>query len=339
MNSHLYVAAAAALFALLQNPGVLNAQIAPGLNCTKDSRPKLEANSVKMMMREGMGDSGVLSLPATWEDFFSGMACFRGVIEHIDTGAYLGEYGYAVGEARLDIKVSEVFWGPRLDQVSVWFDGVPVPTLIGYGPNARFEQLDYIAPGTEVVFKCWIKDGCWSSSKWLLYIVGGETPVSLSDEDVDAIRTRAVQASLKHQSELAGLICIADLHRTVGYVGGVFLVKSVLRGDESLVGQQIMIYWPGLCDYFKCNDVGSNAMVVFLRRAKPEEIESTNNLLARLARDGTVPSDEVPAQSDGVPAPEYRFLEQTGSVLFPLHGGYVDYFGVPTEIPSELVRR
>jgi len=331
MNSHLYVAAAAAVIALLQNPGVLNAQIAPGLNCTKDSRPKLEANSVKMMMTESTG-AGVLRLPATWTNFFSGMACFRGVIEHIDTGAYLGEYGYAVGEARLDIKVSEVFWGPQLDQVSVWFDGVPVPTLIGYGPAARFEQLDYIAPGTEVVLKCWIEDGCWTSSKWVLFIVGGETPVSLSDKDIDAIRTRADQASLKHQSEFASLICIADLHHIVDCVGGVFLVKSVLRGDESLVGQQIMIFWLNLCDYFNRFKVGSDALVVFLRRANQEEIEGTNKLLARLARDGTV-------QSDGVPAPEYRFLEQTGSVLFPLHGGYVDYFGVPTEIPSELVRR
>jgi hypothetical protein len=275
----------------------------------------------------GNSSDAALALPENWEEYYSGTACLQGTVERIDTGAYEGANGIVRGEARLDLKVSEVFWGPNIDQVSVWFDGASIPSLVKYVGEARLDQLDYIGPGSEIVVKCWLEDECWVSSRWNLFVLGGMTPVSLSINDINAIRERGVRGSLSHQADVAQLICEVGLRYVITGVGGSFTVKTVLRGDEALLGKEIMIYWWNLDWYLESHEVKTDAVVVFLRMANQQDVDYVNKSLISQAAERGVASAEIPAEI-------YVRIEPEGSVLFRRAGGYVDFYGLPAEMPE-----
>ncbi len=304
-------------------PSLTAAQDENVFDCEKAFLPILEECSGPTMGITSAG-SGLLGVPDNWESTLSRAACYRAIIDNIDIGlSTVGD-----GEARIALDVEEVLWGPNLDELAIWVPGVDIPGCLLYGKQLKFEQLDYIGPGSEVLVQCWQNEGCWESSKWGVFIVGGDTPVSLQESDLGTLRALSVRNSLVDQTEKSSLVCVADFLGIVDGLRSSFLVKKVIRGNSELCEKEILVYWANFYPIMKKRSKDTAGIYLFLREAVGDEKFDKNWV--------NTTSYEGVADSLSQLLPQFSPVERYGSVLWPQVVGYQTFHGFSAQLPEEL---
>jgi len=194
--------------------------------------PTTEFRVVAAADASGEG-GGVTGLPiANWYE--SSDLGFLGTIVELEAECVSAPIFDKRGVGRMRIAIDELYWGPSLDIIDVFAQGVYIEGCMAYSPAKHFAAFDSLTVGAQVCAAANYQDGrFWTRSPMF-------EPMSAQSRDSQSTMKRALE-ELRSRAGVGGLYEMADCVVEVEPAqGNEVHVLRTIRGS-SKAGEQLIL--------------------------------------------------------------------------------------------------
>jgi hypothetical protein len=193
---------------------------------------------------------------------------------------------FPAGAAELSIVVDETFWGPEVDVLRVWVEGVDIPGCVSYSGTEAFPEIQDFSPGAELLLFPWYRDGVLWANRYRIFASSDKSSQIFKDSTFRIIRKIGSDGSLKTQLSSADLVVLLDPQQNAD---GCYVVRVVYINRKSLADKAIAIADPQLDRLIRKFDCTPEGVLCVLQESGGKlMLQSGRKSVLFLTREGIV---------------------------------------------------